>query len=183
MSLSPPSAHQNGKGTEALSPSSEEDGCYIQVPRPFEGAVELSVLTSEDSARQEQARINSSDAKLLAKRRVIRMLVVVVVLFFVCWLPLYVANTWKAFDPPSAHRALSGMPISFIHLLSYTSSCVNPFIYCFMNKRFRKAFASTFTCCLACRRRHPHPADDEVTATGASLSKFSYTTVSSIGPP
>ncbi|XP_066475313.1 gastrin/cholecystokinin type B receptor [Tiliqua scincoides] len=174
-------AQQNGRGTEGRGAGGEGDGCYIQVPR---GAVELSVLTpAEDSARQEQSRINSSDAKLLAKRRVIRMLVVVVVMFFVCWLPLYVANTWRAFDAAAAHRALSGTPISFIHLLSYTSACVNPFVYCFMNKRFRKAFASTFACCLACCRRHPHPPDDEVTATGASLSKFSYTTVSSIGPP
>ncbi|KAJ6652303.1 hypothetical protein lerEdw1_012713 [Lerista edwardsae] len=169
-------AQQNGRGSEG-------DGCYLQVPPPAGGAVELSVLTPEDSARQEQTRINSSDAKLLAKRRVIRMLVVVVLLFFVCWLPLYVANTWRAFDTAGAQRALSGTPISFIHLLSYTSACVNPFVYCFMNKRFRQAFAATCARCVAACRPHPHPPDDEVTATGASLSKFSYTTVSSVGPP
>ncbi|XP_061485258.1 gastrin/cholecystokinin type B receptor [Rhineura floridana] len=176
-------AQQNG-ATEPLAPCEEGDGCYIQVPHPSGGSVELSVLTaSEDSAHQERARINSSKAKLLAKKRVIRMLVVIVVMFFVCWLPLYVVNTWRAFDLAAAHRALSGAPISFIHLLSFTSACVNPFIYCFMNKRFRKAFAATFSCCVACCRRPPRPPEDEATATGASLSKFSYTTVSSIGGP
>ncbi|XP_053166402.1 gastrin/cholecystokinin type B receptor [Hemicordylus capensis] len=173
-----------GGGAAPLALGEEGDGCYIQVPRPAGGAVELSVLTPEASARQEQARINSSDAKLLAKKRVIRMLVVIVAMFFVCWLPLYVANTWRAFDEAAALRALSGTPISFIHLLAYSSTCTNPLVYCFMNKRFRKAFAATFVCCLApCRRRRPHPPDDEATATGASLSKFSYTTVSSVGPP
>ena len=47
----------------------------------------------------------------------------------------------------SAERRLSGTPIAFILLLSYTSSCVNPIIYCFMNKRFRLGFLATFPCC------------------------------------
>ncbi|XP_060119856.1 gastrin/cholecystokinin type B receptor [Heteronotia binoei] len=181
-------APQNG-GSQALAPREESDGCYIQVPRGSAGGtVELSVLTSEDHAKEERVRANRSEGQLRAKKRVIRMLLVIVVLFFVCWLPLYVANTWQAFSPRAARRALSGTPISFIHLLSYLSTCVNPFIYCFMNKRFRKALAATCTaCCCCCRvapcRPQPRPLDDEVTATGASLSKFSYTTVSSIGPP
>ncbi|XP_062983833.1 gastrin/cholecystokinin type B receptor [Elgaria multicarinata webbii] len=176
-------AQQNG-GAEPLPAREEGDGCYVQVPRPAGGAVELSVLVPEDSAKQERARINSSEAKLVAKKRVIRMLVVIVVVFFMCCLPINVANTWRAFDPLAAKRTLSGAPISFIHLLLYTSACVNPFIYCFMNKRFRKAFAATFSCCVTpCRRHRPRPPEEEVTATGASLSKFSYTTVSSIGGP
>ncbi|XP_054830566.1 gastrin/cholecystokinin type B receptor [Eublepharis macularius] len=175
-------AQQNGD-PRALAPCDEGDGCYIQVSRSAGGAVELSVLTSEDHTKEEQARVNRSEAKLQAKKHVIRMLVVVVLLFFVCWLPIYVVNTWRAFAPDAAYRALSGAPISFIHLLSYISTCVNPFIYCFMNKRFRKALAATCACCVVPCRPRPRPPDDEVTATGASLSKFSYTTVSSLGPP
>ncbi|XP_053240903.1 gastrin/cholecystokinin type B receptor isoform X1 [Podarcis raffonei] len=179
-------AQQNGGSAEPLPPCAEEgDGCYVQVSRPAGGAVELSVLTPEDGAQQEAARVNTSRAKLLAKQRVVRMLVAIVVLFFVCWLPLYAVNTWRAFDPQAAHHALSGTPISFIQLLCFASACVNPFVYCFMNKRFRKAFAATCSCGRAtpCSRRRPQPPEDELTATGASLSKFSYTTVSSVGPP
>ncbi|KAG6920639.1 cholecystokinin B receptor [Chelydra serpentina] len=108
------------------------------------------------------------------------MLIVIVVMFFLCWLPVFSANTWRAFAPASAHRALSGTPISFIHLLSYVSACANPLIYCFMNRRFRAAFAATFACCRPRRPRRPPPDDD---TPGASLSKISYTTVSSLGPP
>lgn len=120
----------------------------------------------------------------MAKRRVIRMLVVIVAMFFLCWLPIFAANTWRAFAPRAAQRALSGTPISFIHLLSYTSACANPLIYCFMNRRFRKAFLATCAGCRrrACPRRPPAP-DDEAPNASASLSKFSYTTVSSLGPP
>ncbi|XP_028837708.1 cholecystokinin receptor-like [Denticeps clupeoides] len=164
------------------SGSDENDGCYIQVPKKNQ-SVELSALTT--SANVDRPRSNTSEAKLMAKKRVIRMLMVIVAMFFICWMPLYSVNTWKAFDLRSAHRALSGAPISFIHLLSYTSACVNPIIYCFMNKRFRKALLATFSCCRAapCTRRRRKEGDEELTGMTTGMSKFSYTTVSTAGPP
>uniref|UniRef100_A0A452SZU6 Gastrin/cholecystokinin type B receptor n=1 Tax=Ursus maritimus TaxID=29073 RepID=A0A452SZU6_URSMA len=124
-------------------------------------------------------------AKLLAKKRVVRMLLVIVVLFFLCWLPLYSANTWRAFDSSGAHRALSGAPISFIHLLSYASACVNPLVYCFMHRRFRQACLETCArCCPRPPRARPRPLPDEdpPTPSIASLSRLSYTTISTLGP-
>uniref|UniRef100_A0A669Q7X9 Cholecystokinin B receptor n=1 Tax=Phasianus colchicus TaxID=9054 RepID=A0A669Q7X9_PHACC len=167
------------RSTDPLPTCDEGDGCYLQLSRPG-AALELRALGTA-GAQQERARINSSEAKLVAKRRVIRMLVVIVAMFFLCWLPIFAANTWRAFAPRAAQRALSGTPISFIHLLSYTSACANPLIYCFMNRRFRTAFLGT---CAGCRRACPRRAPDEdVANANASLSKFSYTTVSSLGPP
>ncbi|XP_026219399.1 7tmA_CCK-BR domain-containing protein [Anabas testudineus] len=185
---------KNGVGRSASGLNDDDDGCYIQVSKKPSSAVELPTLSASSAATQaktERARSNTSEAKLQAKRRVIRMLMVIVVLFFICWMPLYSANTWKAFDLVSASRALSGAPISFIHLLSYTSACVNPIIYCFMNTRFRKALLSTFACCCRnrlCRRcwwcRRREGGEDGITAASmatsmaTSMSKFSYTTVS-----
>ncbi|XP_023683556.2 cholecystokinin receptor-like [Paramormyrops kingsleyae] len=175
---------KNGLNVVVSSGSDEGDGCYLQVSKRS-STMEMSALAPAAGGRVERPRSNTSEARLTAKKRVIRMLIVIVAMFFVCWMPLYSVNTWKAFDLQSAHRALSGAPISFIHLLSYTSACVNPVIYCFMNKRFRKALLATFaTCCRPCRRRgRPVPPDDDITAIGTSLSKFSYTTVSTVGPP
>uniref|UniRef100_A0A3B3I5D5 Gastrin/cholecystokinin type B receptor n=1 Tax=Oryzias latipes TaxID=8090 RepID=A0A3B3I5D5_ORYLA len=176
--------------------SNDDDGCYIQVSKKPSFAVELPTLSATSSAIQaktERARSNTSEAKLQAKRRVIRMLMVIVALYFVCWMPLYSVNTWKAFDDKSASKTLSGAPISFIHLLSYTSACVNPIIYCFMNTRFRKALLSTFACCCRnrlcrlCWWRRRREGEDGINAASmatsmvTSMSKFSYTTVSSAG--
>ncbi|XP_016385137.1 cholecystokinin receptor-like [Sinocyclocheilus rhinocerous] len=176
------SGMKNGISATVLYSSDDGDGCYIQVSkRP--NSMEMSAITPTSSAKVDRPRINTSEAKLMAKKRVIRMLIVIVAMFFICWMPLYSVNTWKAFDLPSAHRALSGAPISFIHLLSYTSACVNPIIYCFMNKRFRKVLLTTFSCCCwPCHRKGFREGDDEVTATGASMSKFNYSTVSTMGP-
>ncbi|XP_029441891.1 cholecystokinin receptor-like, partial [Rhinatrema bivittatum] len=173
--------HKNGVACGTSLARDEGDGCYIQISKR-RNTMEMSTLTLHGgSSSLDRDRINNSEAKLMAKKRVIRMLIVIVVMFFICWMPIFVVNTWRAFDKPSAHKALTGAPISFIHLLSYVSACVNPLIYCFMNKRFRKAFLGTFASCFKPCRRYPE-LEEDVVATGASLSKFSYTTVSSLGP-
>lgn len=176
---------KNGLTSTLSTGSDDGDGCYVNVvQRPH--SMEMSTMAASGKAiKAERPRSNTSEAKLEAKKRVIRMLVVIVVLFFLCWMPLYCANTWRAFDDISAKSALSGAPIAFIHLLCYTSACVNPIIYCFMNTRFRKALLATFSCCGApCqrhRRRGLRDNEEDVMATGASMSKFSYTTVSTMG--
>ncbi|XP_004642083.1 gastrin/cholecystokinin type B receptor isoform X1 [Octodon degus] len=183
LSSSAPGPVQNGRCRPEPGVSGEDsDGCYVQLPRS-RPALELSALTASTPAPGPGPR--PTQAKLLAKKRVVRMLLVIVVLFFLCWLPVYSANTWRAFDGPGAHRALSGAPISFIHLLSYASACVNPLVYCFMHRRFRQACLDTCArCCPRPPRARPRPLpeEDPPTPSIASLSRLSYTTISTLGP-
>ncbi|XP_072109031.1 cholecystokinin receptor type A [Mobula birostris] len=153
------------------------DGCYVQSIKR-KRAIEMQPLSSSTHAKISRARSSSSTANLMAKKRVIRMLIVIVIMFFICWTPIFCANAWRAFNKVSADRFLSGTPISFIHLLSYTSACVNPIIYCFMNKRFREACLATFTCCSKQQPR-PREIEDEGHTVTASMSRCTYTNVSS----
>ncbi|KAL1434045.1 hypothetical protein MTO96_012039 [Rhipicephalus appendiculatus] len=88
-----------------------------------------------------------SDRSLATKQRIIRMLFVVVVEFFVCWTPLYVLNTVSLFRPEAVYYGLGYRGICFLQLLAYASSCCNPITYCFMNRTFRVSFLAL------CRRR------------------------------
>ncbi|XP_067828414.1 cholecystokinin receptor type A [Heptranchias perlo] len=160
----------------SVSKYEDGDGCYIQNIKR-KRTIELQQLSNTNSVKINKARSNSSTANLMAKKRVIRMLIVIVIMFFICWTPIFCANAWRAFDKVSADRLLSGTPISFIHLLSYTSACVNPIIYCFMNKRFRMAFLATFSCCTK-RRAHIREAEEEGGTTTGSISRCTYTNVS-----
>ncbi|KAK1797131.1 hypothetical protein P4O66_008520, partial [Electrophorus voltai] len=145
------SNRERESSTGSLKPS-DSDGCYLQpskrkrleAPSPHQALAGGS--SSEAKPKLNRVCSSSPTANLVAKKRVIRMLLVIVVLFFLCWTPVFAVNAWRAFDKNSANRLLSGAPISFIHLLSYTSACVNPIIYCFMNKRFRQGMLATFTC-------------------------------------
>ncbi|XP_023998347.1 cholecystokinin receptor type A-like [Salvelinus sp. IW2-2015] len=156
------SSRERQCSTGSIKPG-DNDGCYLQPAKKKKG--ELAHLqnppstpspnvtsNSRDNVGSNKSKLsrvcsNSSTCNLMAKKRVIRMLLVIVCLFFLCWTPVFAVNAWRAFDRHSADKLLSGAPISFIHLLSYTSACVNPIIYCFMNKRFRQGILSTFTCC------------------------------------
>ncbi|XP_067885540.1 cholecystokinin receptor type A [Heterodontus francisci] len=156
------------------------DGCYIQNIKR-KRTIEMQRLSSTNNVKISRPRSNSSTAKLMAKKRVIRMLIVIVIMFFICWTPIFCVNAWRAFDKVSADRLLSGTPISFIHLLSYTSACVNPIIYCFMNKRFRMAFLAMFTCCTK-RLPHIRETEEERRTTTGSISRCTYTNVSVSAP-
>ncbi|XP_019382201.1 PREDICTED: cholecystokinin receptor type A [Gavialis gangeticus] len=161
------------------------DGCYVQKMKKKK-KMSLQQLSSTSSTKVDRARSNTSTANLMAKKLVIRMLMVIVMLFFLCWTPIFSVNAWRAFDTASADQLLSGAPISFIHLLSYTSACVNPIIYCFMNKRFRMGFLATFTCCTNQKPpaiRGEMVDEEEGKTTGASLSRCSYTHMNASAPP
>lgn len=81
-----------------------------------------------------------------AKRRSVQMLTVVVVLFFVCWTPMYVMHTWSVFDYADAVAHVSPTAMNYVHLLAFVSSCCNPITYCFMSAKFRQGFVDAFRC-------------------------------------
>ncbi|PAV71159.1 hypothetical protein WR25_07354 isoform F [Diploscapter pachys] len=80
---------------------------------------------------------------VLAKRKVTRMLIALVVVFAACWVPSY---AWWLFIRAAD---LMGMDVwnsglnSVLTILTYISSMANPVTYCFMNKSFR---TSVFSC-------------------------------------
>ncbi|XP_031849886.1 cholecystokinin receptor type A isoform X2 [Nomia melanderi] len=113
---------------------------------------------TSDTANDEQQDSNSSfdqrhairsnyvGKSIEAKKKVIRMLFVIVLEFFICWAPLHVINTWHLFAPELVYSVVGSTGISLVHLLAYVSSCCNPITYCFMNRKFRQAFLGLFNC-------------------------------------
>lgn len=91
-------------------------------------------------------RQSNSEKSRTTKLRVIRMLFVIVIEFFICWSPLYIVQTWIVFDEKGANESISPTCHSFIQLLAYVSSCCNPITYCFMNNKFRQGFVTAFRC-------------------------------------
>lgn len=81
------------------------------------------------------------------RKRVIRMLVVIVLQYFICWTPTYLLNTWQAVDFRTVLYYISPTVKSLLLLLAYTSSFIHPITYCFMNKSFKSGFARSFRGC------------------------------------
>ncbi|CAM4555814.1 galanin receptor type 2 [Lepidochelys kempii] len=82
-----------------------------------------------------------------AKRKVTRMIIIVAVLFCLCWLPhhLIILCVWFGYFPFN-HATYVLRILS--HLISYSNSCVNPIVYALVSKHFRKGFKKIFNCLL-----------------------------------
>ncbi|KAI1301232.1 Allatostatin-A receptor [Halotydeus destructor] len=103
-----------------------------------------------------------SSESVRSKKRVTRMVVVVVVIFAVCWCPIQIVLVLKAFDAYHMNPAQVVTQI-VAHVLAYMNSCVNPILYAFLSENFRKAFNKV----IACHRGHsavPTNRREETTA-------------------
>ncbi|XP_065336735.1 cholecystokinin receptor type A-like [Cloeon dipterum] len=129
------------------------DALLFPCVRQGDESVALRPLEASNKPSQVQVRQHATicsayaERSMDAKRKVIRMLFVLVVEFFVCWTPLHVLNTWYLLCPKHLYRAIGKKEVLLVQLLAYTSSCCNPITYCFMNKKFRQAFVDVFDCC------------------------------------
>ena len=79
------------------------------------------------------------------KKSVIKMLIMVMLVFVLCWSPIMVLNTLENSMKSLARKHVFYMKLYF-QCLCLASSCINPIIYTFMNKKFRDKFV-TYLCC------------------------------------
>lgn len=96
-------------------------------------------------------------------KRVTRMVAIVVMLFAVCWFPIHLITLWIQFDPNFPRTEAMHYFKLFGHTLSYANSCVNPFVYAFVNDGFRKTILkrSSFLSRLCSCVLSPKPKKDE----------------------
>nr|KAG5700080.1 hypothetical protein BaRGS_029830 [Batillaria attramentaria] len=88
------------------------------------------------------------------------MLIVVVLLFAVCWGPVLINNVLVAAGVLHQYHYGYLKPLrQALFLLSYLNSCLNPFVYGFMSAHFRASFRQAFVSCCWFRRRMRTPHD------------------------
>ena len=91
-----------------------------------------------------------------SKRKVVRLLVVIVVVFALCWSPTYVNHYLGLARPDQAHN----LPFevgTFFYWLGHANSAINPCIYILMSDKFRRELASTLAGWCPCLRRFSCP--------------------------
>ncbi|NXC73253.1 GALR2 protein, partial [Anhinga anhinga] len=111
-----------------------------------------------------------------AKWKVTRMIIIVSILFCLCWLPhhLLILCAWFRYFPLN-HATYVLRILS--HLISYANSCVNPIVYALVSKHFRKGFKKTFICLLpkkAANKVHVAQVTNTVSMLEAELSEVTH---------
>ncbi len=82
-----------------------------------------------------------------AKRKVTRLVIVIVVVFLVCWLPSHVIWLWTNYFSTSWHHTYAFYYMRIVaHALSYANSTMNPVIYAFLSQNFRNGFKKAILC-------------------------------------
>ena len=89
---------------------------------------------------------NVTDTNLAAakksKRKVVRLLVVICVVFVVCWFPVYVNHYLWFVRPDQSHKLPVSVQMLF-NWIAHANSALNPCLYILLNKKFRQKFQAT----------------------------------------
>lgn len=94
---------------------------------------------------------NQQMSQARAKRKSIKLLIAVVVVFTLCWLPLILYHLLTTLHPNTEVFSYNINVYFACHWFAISSTCFNPFVYCWMNENFREEVKSRFRCCF----RHP----------------------------
>ncbi|XP_023222808.1 cholecystokinin receptor type A-like [Centruroides sculpturatus] len=84
-----------------------------------------------------------------ARQQVIKMLILIVILFLVCWGPRLILDIIKKCCLDVYNHGTYTIRFIF-YLLPFVHSCLNPIVYCFMSTKFRKKMLRYFH--RTCRR-------------------------------
>ena len=89
---------------------------------------------------------NVTDTNLAAakksKRKVVRLLVVICVVFVVCWFPVYVNHYLWFVRPDQSHKLPVSVQMLF-NWIAHANSALNPCLYILLNVKFRRKFQAT----------------------------------------
>ncbi|XP_050099601.1 pyrokinin-1 receptor isoform X2 [Anopheles aquasalis] len=95
-----------------------------------------------------------STANSQCTRRVLKMLVAVVVAFFLCWAPFHAQRLVYIYGVDKDHQPSDPLVLKLFvvttyisGILYYLSTCINPLLYNIMSNKFRQAFKETLSNC------------------------------------
>nr|4ZJ8_A Chain A, human OX1R fusion protein to P.abysii glycogen synthase [synthetic construct]4ZJC_A Chain A, human OX1R fusion protein to P.abysii glycogen synthase [synthetic construct] len=122
-------------------------------------ALELSRSDLSKFRENCKKRAMSFSKQMRARRKTAKMLMVVLLVFALCYLPISVLNILKRvfgmFRQASDREAVYAC-FTFSHWLVYANSAANPIIYNFLSGKFREQFKAAFSCCLPGLHHHHH---------------------------
>ncbi|KAM7044414.1 vasopressin V2 receptor isoform 8-T10 [Molossus nigricans] len=100
-----------------------------------------------------------------AMAKTVRMTLVIVIVYVLCWAPFFLVQLWAAWDPQAPKE---GPPFVLLMLLGSLNSCTNPWIYA----SFSSSVSSELRSLLCCAQRRTPPSlgpQEESCATASSF--------------
>ncbi|XP_032523099.2 neuropeptides capa receptor-like [Danaus plexippus] len=111
----------------------------------------IHIRSTKVSAKAKQGmfkgHVHGESRQAKSRKAVIRMLIAVVIAFFVCWTPFHVQRLFfiYGYNHPDFH-VINEHLFNVAGALYYVSATVNPILYNVMSARYRLAFQETLLC-------------------------------------
>ncbi|XP_072018990.1 QRFP-like peptide receptor [Amphiura filiformis] len=116
-----------------------------QAQRSNEGTVNTTASQGKAPAGRKRKK---GQVTLNDRRQVIVMLMVVVLLYAICWGPLLLVSIFIRFNLLDQYSNEVFYASIFCHILAFANCTVNPIVYGFMSRNFRKTVITAFkNCC------------------------------------
>ncbi|XP_054848855.1 orexin receptor type 2 [Eublepharis macularius] len=129
------------------------------------------------SAKLRISAVAAEIKQIQARRKTARMLMVVLLVFALCYLPISILNVLKRvfgmFNNADDRETVYAW-FTFSHWLVYANSAANPIIYNFLSGKFREEFKAAFSCC--CGFGISHHQDERGRGRASTESRKSLTT-------
>ncbi|KAM6930153.1 vasopressin V2 receptor-like [Lycodopsis pacificus] len=103
-----------------------------------------------------------------AMSKTVRMTLVIVLVYTICWSPFFIVQLWAAWDPNPPDQ---GVAFTILMLLASLNSCTNPWIYTAFSSSVSRELQNLLQCGSRTGRRGSLP--DDSTATHTSTTKDS----------
>ena len=120
--------------------------CYLAIWLKVWRRQVPGVSESSDSKSGKSLNLQMDLLMQRSKLKVAKMMVVVVVIFVLSWLPLYCVfarvKLGGPFEEGSFEERLFMTMAPIAQWLGASNSCINPILYAFFNKKYRKGFAA-----------------------------------------
>ncbi|CAL8368522.1 unnamed protein product [Lota lota] len=101
-----------------------------------------------------------------AMTKTVRMTLVIVLVYTICWSPYFIVQLWAAWDPKPPDQ---GVAFTILMLLASLNSCTNPWIYTAFSSSVSRELQSLLRCRPRAGRRGSLP--DDSTTTHTSITK------------
>ncbi|XP_028307834.1 vasopressin V2 receptor [Gouania willdenowi] len=104
-----------------------------------------------------------------AMSKTVRMTLVIVLVYTICWSPFFIVQLWAAWDPNPPDQ---GVAFTILMLLASLNSCTNPWIYTAFSSSVSKELLNLLHCRSRSSRRGSLPDDSTTTHTSTKDSLY-----------
>lgn len=141
---SSPSSRSGGVGNYVMNSNGIERTQNTRLSVPVLRIDLNSDFSDSDFDVEEVVRKRKTKICLKKERTAAYTLGVLIIAFFVCWLPYLIVILMQTFAP---YIKLPKIVNAVCALFGWVNACVNPVIYGIRNKEFKNAYRKIFNCC------------------------------------